>query len=88
MTETEERLRALLWAAWTELNAIRARDGAPQHIDWHRGQPMQSNGVDPEYFSALVDAIDEALGDDTNPWAAAYMKQYLPTVSTPQEDPA
>ena len=79
MTESDT-LRALLWAAWTELNAIRARDGAPQHIDWYRGQPIQSDGVDRAYFSALVDAMSDALGDDAAPWAAAYMKPHLPKV--------
>jgi hypothetical protein len=44
-----------------ELNAIRARDGAPQHIDWDRGRPLQTNGCDPEYFDSLVDECFAAL---------------------------
>lgn len=50
-----ERMRAVIWTAWRELNAIRARDGAPC-------------GVDPNYFSAVVDACETVLGDDTKPW--------------------
>lgn len=54
LSETE-RMRAIIWAAWRELNAIRARDGAPC-------------GVDPAYFSAVVDGCETILGDDTKPW--------------------
>lgn len=77
MNTNEEKLRALLWAAWFELNAIRARDGAPQHIDWHQGRPLQTDGVDRQYFSDLVDAMSDTLGDDSQPWPAEYMKPHL-----------
>lgn len=41
--------------AWHELNAIRARDGAPE-------------GVSEDWWSELTDALAEMLGDDTVPW--------------------
>ena len=47
--------------AYRELNAIRARDGAPQVIDWDRGRPMQHDAVSPEYFSQIVDECESAL---------------------------
>lgn len=50
-----QRMRAVIWAAWRELNTIRARDGAPE-------------GIDHEYFSSVVDACETILGDDTKPW--------------------
>lgn len=75
--EREQRLEALLWAAWVEFNAIRARDGAPQHIDWHQGRPLQTDGVSPEYFGALEDAMRKELGDDAQPWPSEAMKPYL-----------
>lgn len=60
-------LLAALKKATHELNAIRARDGAPQHIDWGPKGPMQTNGCDPEYFDALVDechaTISKATGE-------------------------
>lgn len=75
--QERDRLRALLWVSWFELNTIRARDGAQQHIGWNRGQPFSSDGVDPKYFGAIVDALDEELGEDTVPWPADYMKPHL-----------
>lgn len=53
---------ALLWAAWMELNAIRARDGVPYN---HLGY---KSDVAEEYFSNIVDALSDALGDDAQPW--------------------
>jgi len=54
--------------ATSELNAIRARDGAPQHISWDRGRPMQTDGCTHEYFDSLVEecfsAIASAEGKD------------------------
>ena len=38
-----------------ELNAIRARDGAPQHIDWYQGRPMQTSSVSEDYWNDLVE---------------------------------
>ncbi len=58
-------IEALLLAT-QELNAIRARDGAPQHIDWHRGQPMQTDSCTHEWWNELtekcLDAIEKATG--------------------------
>ena len=45
---SEDRAIVLLTKAFMELNMIRARDGAPA-------------GVSHEYFSELVDAIDECV---------------------------
>lgn len=41
--------------AWHELNAIRARDGAP-------------SGISEDYWSELVDALGDMLGADDVPW--------------------
>lgn len=61
-----------LWQAWMELNAIRARDGAPQHIDWYQGRPIQTAGCDPDYFGKVVNdcasAYREITGEDIQPW--------------------
>ncbi len=63
LTVTHNLLQALKKATH-ELNAIRARDGAPQHISWDRGHPMQTDGCTHEYFDSLVEecfaAIEEA----------------------------
>lgn len=49
-----------------ELNAIRARDGAPQHIHWDRGRPLQTDSCTHEYWDALTEecfaAIRKATG--------------------------
>jgi hypothetical protein len=59
-----DQLKMLLWAAWRELNEIRARDGVP----WtHMGCKAC---VDEKYFSRLVDHISAVLGDDAKPWPA------------------
>ena len=72
-----DKMRAFLWAAWKELNAIRARDGSPQHIQWGASGPMQTSGCDEKYFSVLVDALSAILGDDARPWPTDAMKPYL-----------
>src|SRR5689334_8479913 len=54
-------LRAALTKAACELNAIRARDGAPQHIAWDRGRPIQSDSCTHEYWDALVEECHAAL---------------------------
>lgn len=51
---SREELAAALNKATYELNLIRARDGAPQHLHWDQGRVMQTNGCDPEYFDSLV----------------------------------
>ena len=48
-----ERLRALLWACWFEMNAINARDGAP-------------SGVSQQYWDNLINLAGEA--SSTKPW--------------------
>lgn len=50
-----KRLRGLLWYAWREFNAIRARDGAPE-------------GVDHGYWDQITQRMREELGDDAQPW--------------------
>ena len=55
-----ELVEALRLAA-KELNAIRARDGAPQHIDWYRGQPMQTDSCTHEWWNELTERCHAAL---------------------------
>jgi hypothetical protein len=47
--------REYMRKAWYEMNAIRARDGAPA-------------GVCHDYWSRLVDQLGELLGNDAKPW--------------------
>ena len=55
-------LRGLLWHAWYEFNAIRARSGAP--LDQH-GERL----CHPEYWGQLTDAFAAAIGEDAlTPW--------------------
>ena len=60
-----------LKVATHELNAIRARDGAPQHIEWHRGQPMQISSCTDEWWEELTEtclaaiAFAEPIDEDT-----------------------
>ncbi len=54
-------LIVVLEKATRELNAILARDGAPQHIEWDRGRPLQLNGCDPTYFRELVGECHAAI---------------------------
>lgn len=54
-------LAEALRLATQELNAIRARDGAPQHIDWYRGQPMQSSSCTDEWWDELTEQCFAAL---------------------------
>lgn len=56
-----EALIAALEKATYELNAIRARDGAPQHIDWYKGQPIQTSGCTEEYWDALTEECMQLL---------------------------
>lgn len=57
----------VLWAAWKELNDIRARSGVPLDFD---GKPQS---ISEEYFSKLVDDLHDALGDKAQPWAPTNM---------------
>ena len=65
MTEAEKiaRLRTVLNLATKELIAIRARDGAPQHIDWNRGRPIQTDGCTAEWWNELTEMCICALAD-------------------------
>ena len=59
------RLRGLLWFAWNEMNAIRARSGAPLA---HDGMTTCAE----EYWSDLVNAMAAELGeDDLKPWPSS-----------------
>ena len=65
MTDAEkiERLRVVLDLATKELNAIRARDGAPQHIVWDRGRPIQTSGCSEKWWDELTEQCFRALAD-------------------------
>lgn len=65
----DDRTRYLMWQAWHELNAIRARDGVP--FD-HMGYPSD---VDEAYFSQLVDDLAEWLGEEAKPWPPQLLKE-------------
>lgn len=57
-----ERLRGLLWYAWSEFNAIRARSGAPLSND---GMPL----ITEDWWSTMTEAFGAAIGDDAQtPW--------------------
>ena len=68
LKELNVELLAVLKLARYELNAIRARDGAPQSISWDRGQPMQIGLCTEEWWNELTDkctaAITKAEGKD------------------------
>ena len=56
------KLRGLLWYAWAEFNAIRARSGAPLSRD---GMLL----VDELFWSQMTDAFESAIGKDAaKPW--------------------
>jgi hypothetical protein len=59
-----DQLRMVAWAAWCELNEIRARDGVPYT---HQGYKAS---VTEDYFSSVVDALVAVLGEDAKPWPA------------------
>lgn len=59
-----EQLRMVAWAAYRELNEIRARDGVPYT---HAGGKAC---VDEAYFSSIVEALHHVLGEDAKPWPA------------------
>ncbi len=56
-----ERLRETLRMAWVELNAIRARDGAPFCITWGEDGLRISYQVSRKYFGWLVDECEDAI---------------------------
>jgi hypothetical protein len=58
-------LLAALTKATRELNAIRARDGAPQHISWDRGHAIQTDCCTHQYWDALTEECYAALAAAT-----------------------
>ena len=58
---SHDQLVEALRLATNELNIIRARDGAPQHIDWDRGQPIQADGCTKEWWNELTEKCFAAL---------------------------
>jgi hypothetical protein len=62
MTQTRvDKLEHALGMALKELRAIQARDGAPQHICWDRGTPMQISSCTDEWWDTVVSVCEEAL---------------------------
>ena len=57
-----ERLRGLMWHAWHEFNAVRARSGAPLNLDG-------MTTVDPRWWDELTEAFRSAVPEDERkPW--------------------
>lgn len=70
--DENRRLRGLLWYAWHEFNAIRARHGAP--IDSY-GMRLTTL----EWWDQMTEAFAEALGPDgTTPWPTPEAKEAIP----------
>lgn len=67
MSERTYKIAHAIWAAWSELNAIRARDGVPYT---HQGYKAD---VASDYFSEVVDGCEAAYklltGMEIQPWA-------------------
>ena len=71
LTAENERMRGLLWYAWHEFNAIRARSGSPLS---HDGLQL----VAEDYWDQMTDAFAEAIGPDaTTPWASPQARAAL-----------
>lgn len=56
---THQGLIQLLDDVYNELNSIRARDGAPQHIDWFQGQPLQTSSCTEQWWDELTNRVGE-----------------------------
>ena len=56
--------------AFAELNAIRARDGVPYNSSGYK------SGVDEQYFSSVIDALDEAVKAATGKSAHCHPELY------------
>ena len=67
MGERAYKIAHALWAAWSELNAIRARDGVPYTYQGYKSDVAE------DYFSEVVDNTAAAYklltGMDIKPWA-------------------
>jgi len=61
MTNLEKEMLKVLKLVYKELNAIRARDGAPQHVDWYRGKPIQTDGCTHEWWDELTNKCDKLI---------------------------
>ncbi len=63
LIEELENANGLLWYAWHEFNAIRARDGAP-------------TGISEEFWNEITEKMSKFLGDDnTKPWPSVAAKK-------------
>lgn len=77
MTNTEDKddiIRQLVRAAvraYLELNTIRARDGVPYKRDGYKSD------VCPEYFSSVVDQLNEAVIQATGHSAHCHPELYV-----------
>lgn len=66
-----ERLTGLLWYAWHEFNAIRARHGAPITSD---GMPTCTE----DWWKRMTEAFGEAIGEDARkPWPSSQARSAL-----------
>lgn len=65
--------REWLRCAWQELNAIRARDGAPI-------------GVSEQWWDTLTEALRELLGDDAKPWMIGSVRRLVAPYEQRAED--
>lgn len=54
-------VEAALKVAFSEFNAIRARDGAPQHIEWYQGRPLQTSSCTHEWWDEATNMVDASL---------------------------
>lgn len=62
------KLRGLLWYAWYEFNAIRARDGAPRVSDVFYGS-LAPTIVSEAWWDKMTEAFAAAIGEHaTTPW--------------------
>lgn len=67
----EGKLKGLLWFAWHEFNAIRARSGAP--LDQYG-----MTTVSEEYWEWMLEQFADAIGDEaTTPWPSEEAKKIL-----------
>lgn len=71
MGESQDNLLGLLWFAYREFNAIRARSGAP--LDQY-GMTL----VDEQWWSDMTDMFAAAIGpENTTPWPSKEAKAIL-----------
>lgn len=68
--EQEKRAVRVMVRAYQELNAIRARTGVPCDLDGYR------TSVDPDYFSSVIDGLDEMVRELTGKSAHCHPALY------------